>query len=67
MILKQAKSGQSACGSTTTQSVAAAEGCVRLRSSRKTGMRNMTDTPHYLVLRLLRSRTQPSAAATDLR
>ena len=45
--------------------VAAAEGCVRLRSSRKSGSHDLSEVPRTLILRLLRSRTQPSAAATD--
>jgi hypothetical protein len=45
--------------------VAAAEGCVRLRSSRESGCRGVPDAPQLLILRLLRSRTQASPAATD--
>ncbi|CAI8966933.1 hypothetical protein EMIT0194MI4_60293 [Pseudomonas sp. IT-194MI4] len=45
--------------------VAAAEGCVRLRSSRESGCRDVPDAPQWLILRPLRSRTQASPAATD--
>jgi len=45
--------------------VAAGEACVRLRSSRKTCARGLAETPHCLISRLLRSRTQASPAATD--
>ncbi|PRW97493.1 hypothetical protein C7A07_16685 [Pseudomonas fragi] len=44
--------------------VAAAEGCVRLRSNRKASGCGFPENPHSLVLRRLRRRTQPAAAAT---
>ncbi|MGE8483579.1 MAG: hypothetical protein ACN6Q5_13405, partial [Pseudomonas sp.] len=34
--------------------VAAAEGCVRLRSSRESGCRGVSDAAQHLILRLLR-------------
>jgi len=46
------------------QPVAAGEACVRLRSGRKSCWFGMPDIPHLLILRLLRSRTQASPAAT---
>jgi len=45
--------------------VAAAEGCVRLRSSRKIGVRGTSGRSCKPDLRLLRSRTQATPAATD--
>jgi len=45
--------------------VAAAEGCVRLRSSRKSGLHDLYEVLRTLILRLLRSRTQATPAATD--
>jgi len=49
--------------------VAAGEACVGRselgRSSRKTGVCGIPETPHRLISRLLRSRTQASPAATD--
>ena len=48
----------------TTDLVAAAEGCVRLRSRRQYGYFGLSGRSRAQVLRLLRSRTQPSAAAT---
>ncbi|AZC37305.1 hypothetical protein C4K37_2918 [Pseudomonas chlororaphis subsp. piscium] len=44
--------------------VAAAAGCDRLRSRRKTIHLDLPDTPSRLVWRALRARSQPSAAAT---
>jgi|GEM_PF-1408835 len=46
--------------------VAAAEGCDRLRSRRKTIRLDLPDTPRRLVWRALRARSQPSAAATGI-
>jgi hypothetical protein len=37
--------------------VAAGEACVRLRSSRKSGLHDLSDVPRTLMLRLLRSLT----------
>ncbi|MBZ9780164.1 hypothetical protein K9857_01170 [Pseudomonas sp. REP124] len=48
----------------TTDLVAADEACVRLRSRRQFGYFGLTGRTHAQVSRLLRSRTQPSAAAT---
>ncbi|MGY2259455.1 hypothetical protein [Pseudomonas sp. SDO55104_S430] len=48
----------------TTDLVAADEACVRLRSRRQYGYFGLSGRTHAQVLRLLRSRTQPSAAAT---
>src|SRR5689334_18005904 len=45
--------------------VAAGEACVRLRSSRKSRLHDLSDVPRTLILRLLRSRTQASPAATE--
>ena len=45
--------------------VAAAVGCDRRRSRRKINTCNLSVTPHTQALRLLRNRTQPSAAATN--
>ncbi|WP_157395760.1 hypothetical protein [Pseudomonas sp. GM48] len=45
--------------------VAAAEGGVRLRSSRKSALHDLSVVPRTLILRLLRSRTQATPAATD--
>ncbi|CAI8711178.1 hypothetical protein EMIT0P253_110099 [Pseudomonas sp. IT-P253] len=44
--------------------VAAGEACVRLRSSRKPCLHGAPEIPRVLILRLLRSRTQASPAAT---
>jgi len=44
--------------------VAAGEACVRRRSRRKPWIRGHPDTPWRLILRRLRRRSQPSAAAT---
>ncbi|AZC50497.1 hypothetical protein C4K35_2914 [Pseudomonas chlororaphis subsp. piscium] len=46
--------------------VAAAEGCDRLRSRRKTIRLDLPDTPRRLVWRALRARSQPAAAATGI-
>ena len=48
----------------THDPVTAAEDCVRLRSSRETNHRVVSGKKCLPELRLLRSRTQPSAAAT---
>jgi len=45
--------------------VAAGEACVRLRSSREIRRCGVSGRPKTQVLRLLRSRTQASPAATD--
>jgi len=44
--------------------VAAGEACVRLRSSRKSWVLGLPETPSRMISRLLRSRTQASPAAT---
>ncbi len=46
--------------------VAAAEGCDRARSARQTRRRGVSGRSRRMVLRLLRSRSQPSAAATGI-
>jgi len=49
-----------------TQPVAAAEGCVRRRSRRKTGHCGVSGKPRWPDWRRLCRRTQPSAAATKV-
>ncbi|AZD79385.1 outer membrane protein AlgE [Pseudomonas chlororaphis subsp. aurantiaca] len=46
--------------------VAAAEGCDRARSARQTRRRGVSGRSRRMVLRLLRSRSQPAAAATGI-
>ncbi len=46
--------------------VAAAEGCDRARSARQTRRRGVSGRSRRMVLRLLRSRSQPAAAATEI-
>ncbi len=46
--------------------VAAAEGCDRARRARQTRRRGVSGRSRRMVLRLLRSRSQPAAAATEI-